>query len=180
MKYEQIKTPKDLYIFMERNIKYGFVTSYKKTYTHKNTPNVDEYEKILEEHYKLQTPEELLNSKCGLCYDQVEFERKWFKDNNYQIKTYFTTYHNHAFLIFKDNNKYKLFERTYPNNNGIFSFDTLNNTIKYYKNIQAKNNNIDPNDIILYEYKIDKYGYDFYEFIKHATDNPKYLENNDK
>ena len=39
--------------------------------------------------YKLQTPDELLESKCGICWDQVELERKLFEDKKISFKTYF-------------------------------------------------------------------------------------------
>ncbi len=169
--FNDIKTPEELYSFMKLNIKYGFVTENKEIHTHKNTPIVEEYEKILKDCYQLQTPTELLISKCGLCYDQVELEKKWFLNNNYKIKTFFTPYHNHAFLIYEDNNKYYLFERTMPDNNGIFSFEDLNEAIEHYKSIQIKKNNINSNDIVIYEYNVKNFALGFYEFINYTTNN---------
>lgn len=38
--------------------------------------------------YRLQGPESLLTSKCGVCWDQVELERYYFSLSNYEFKTY--------------------------------------------------------------------------------------------
>ena len=39
------------------------------------------------EFYKLQSPDEVLKNKIGVCWDQVELERYWFKKHGYEIKT---------------------------------------------------------------------------------------------
>ena len=51
--------------------------------------NVQKWDEEFENFYYLQTPEELMQSKCGVCWDQVELERKLFSENNITIKTYF-------------------------------------------------------------------------------------------
>lgn len=61
---------------MKTNIKYGFISSLdKKQYIRRELNNDKLYEDTLFKAYYLQSPKELLNSKCGLCFDQVEFER---------------------------------------------------------------------------------------------------------
>ena len=62
------------------------------------------YEDMLFNTYFLQTPEQLLESKYGICYDQVELAKKWFLDNGYDVFTYFSDCHNHTILIYKDKN----------------------------------------------------------------------------
>ena len=37
--------------------------------------------------YMLQSPKEILNSKVGVCWDQVELERYYFKNTRLNIKT---------------------------------------------------------------------------------------------
>ena len=55
--------------------------------------------------YRLQAPEYLLISKCGVCWDQVELERYYFSFSDYEFKTYIivyfkdNTYPSHTFLI---------------------------------------------------------------------------------
>ena len=51
--------------------------------------NLEKWDNEFDKFYYLQTPEELLISKCGVCWDQVELERKLFSDNNINFKTYF-------------------------------------------------------------------------------------------
>ena len=98
---KNIQSVEHLYNFMRENIKYGFISSIDKKAYRRVEVNDDElYEKMLIESYYLQTPEELLKSKYGLCYDQVELERKWLLDKGYKVLTFFSTHHNHSFLIF--------------------------------------------------------------------------------
>ncbi len=165
MKYEDIETPEQLYIYMKNNIKYGFVSKKdKKKYIRKELNNDELYEKELVHHYYLQSPEELQTTKCGLCYDQVEYERKWFLSHNYEVKTYFTSYHNHVFLIYKEENNYCFFERTCKETSGIYKRRTLKEVLNLYKEQQIKiNPEITKNNIVLYEYKSIKYGSSFDE-----------------
>ena len=48
----------------------------------------------------IQDGNSLLQTRYGTCYDQVEFARKWFLENNYEVFTFFSKYHNHSFLIY--------------------------------------------------------------------------------
>ena len=168
MKYEEIKTPKELYSYMKENIKYGYYSKIDNKYYIRSKLNNDLlYEQRLFKSYYLQSPEELLNSKIGLCYDQVELIKKWLITNNYKVHTYYTNFHNHAFLIYEDNNKYYLFERCIKKFNGIYENNNLDLLLNYYKELQLKGNpNISFN---IYEYKQVKYGSDFWDFILNAT-----------
>ena len=44
------------------------------------------------ELYRLQSPNEILNNKVGVCWDQVELERYLFSQKNVEFKTYFISY----------------------------------------------------------------------------------------
>ena len=63
---EQINNVMDLMNFLE-NIEYGWVDIDKNIYI--NT------EKGFKKKYVLQKPEEVIENKVGVCYDQVELER---------------------------------------------------------------------------------------------------------
>lgn len=153
MKYEDIKTPEELYDFMKQNIKYGFVSKIdKKVYIRKQINNDKLYNEKIETDYYLQTPKELLINKVGLCYDQIEFARKWFIDNNYFVYTYFSTYHNHSILIYKDKDTYSLFERTFPGHNGIFTYKSIDECLDMYKKMQFEYANSSINQIEIYPY----------------------------
>lgn len=166
MNYIDVKTPKELYDFMKENIDYGFFSNYdKKTHTRTNMNNDELYEKLLYGSYSLQKPEELLNTKCGICYDQVELERKWFEDNGYKVYTYYTPFHNHAFLIYIDDNGYNWFERTIKEFNGIHNKKTLEEMLDYYKRLQLDNGT---DEIKFYKYDNVKFHCGFENFINNV------------
>ena len=165
-----IKSPEELYQYMRENIKYGFISNIdNKAYRRVEVNNDELYEEMLKEGYFLQTPEELNKSKYGLCYDQVEFARKWFVENNYEVFTFFSKYHNHSFIIYKDDKKYYLFERTFPGHNGIYEGKTLGECLVIYKNMQFENADKDVNEIKIYPYNEVKFGIDFKEYKEHAS-----------
>jgi hypothetical protein len=171
MNYKDVKTPVELYEFLKLNIKYGFISKIdKKKYRRKELKNDILYdEKIVNEYY-LQTPKELLNSKIGVCYDQVELIREWMINNGYEVLTYYCDFHNHVILIYKDNKTYNLFERTLPEHNGIYKAQTLEECLVIYKNIQF-NNNESIDEILLYPYEEVMFGCGFKYFIKNARKN---------
>lgn len=81
--------------------------------------------------YYLQEPDELLSSKCGVCWDQVELERKLFDELNIKNKTYFIYIKeddmlpSHTFLVYEDGQKYYWFEHSWMEYRGIFKYDSL-------------------------------------------------------
>lgn len=165
MKYEEIKTPEQLYEFMKYNIKYGFVSSIDNKKYNRAEINDDElYEKILFESYFLQTPEQLLENKYGICYDQVTLAKSWLINHGYEVFTYYSTYHNHTILIYKDGNTYNLFERSLPKHNSIYRTSSLEEVLDVYKDMQFENGDVDV--ITLYRYDKEVYGIGFYDFIK--------------
>lgn len=164
MNYEDIKTPEELYEFMKSNIKYGFVSSIdNKAYRRKELNNDELYDEILFKSYFLQTPKQLLENKCGLCYDQVEFAKRWFINHGYEVMTYYSDYKNHVILIYKDKDTYNLFERTIPLHNSIYRGKTLQDVLNIYKNMQFENKDVDT--IKLYRYDEVNYGIGFWPFI---------------
>ena len=68
---EQINSVMDLMNLLE-DVEYGWMDINKNVYL--NT------EKGFKKKYCLSRPEEVIEKKVGTCYDQVELERKYFKD----------------------------------------------------------------------------------------------------
>ncbi len=131
-----INTPEELLKFMDNNIEYGYLGKNRKIY-HYDDPNFnrDWYDNCI-----LETKEEVLKNLHGTCFDQVEFERDWFLEHGYEIKTiyemvlldYDNNYPTHTYLIYKDeNNKWNWFENADFNNRGIHTFNTVDEVIKY-------------------------------------------------
>ncbi len=105
------------------NITYGF--------KNKNGDNILDIDPDWNfDEYYLQTPDELLRKKCGVCFDQVELERKLFKNKNIDFKTYFIcTYDgdmlpSHTFLVYQDKDKYCWFEHSWGRYRGIHKYNT--------------------------------------------------------
>lgn len=168
MTFDEINNPEQLYTYMKYYIQYGFISNKDfKPYVRKKVNNDDLYEKILFDTYYLQSPEELLKSGYGICYDQVELERYWFCKHNYKVFTYYTPYHNHAFLIYKDGSNYYAFERTIKKYNGIYQASSLDDAITNYKRKQLQYTSI--LDIDLYPYEKISFGCNVYEFIDEVT-----------
>ena len=135
MKYEELKTPRDLYNYMRDNISYGFVNQDNNIFLRRDTSEIYYMEELLR-NYKFQSPEEVLMTKCGLCYDQNELMRYWLEQNNYEVKTYFSPIMNHSLLVYTDNDKFNWIERTYKDVLGIHDFNNLNDLFEFYLFIQ--------------------------------------------
>ena len=127
--------------------------------------------------YYLMSPEELLAKKKGVCWDQVELERKLFTDKNLKNETYFIYIDNHnslpshTFLVFYKNSKVYWFEHSWYDEKGIHEYDTLNELLTdvKVKFLNSRKEEIEPSAAIhLYEYKKPKYHInceEFYQYI---------------
>ena len=157
------------------NIEYGF-----KDENENNLINSEIWDKDFYKFYYLLSPEELLLSKCGVCWDQVELERKLFNDVNINCDTFFIYIDDndilpsHTFLTFKLNSKYYWFEHAWYDMKGIHEYDnikTLLNDVKT-KFIDSKKDDIDNKfnyEVYLYKYNKPKYHIscdEFYNYIK--------------
>lgn len=91
--------------------------------------NPKKWDEEFSEFYYLLTPEELLERKCGVCWDQIELERKLFEDENIKVETYFIflAYQDmlpsHTFLIYQDDSKYYWFEHSWNKYKGIHEYN---------------------------------------------------------
>ena len=139
--------------------------------------NLEKWDNEFDKFYYLQTPEELLISKCGVCWDQVELERKLFSDNNINFKTYFIyiidndMLPSHTFLVYNDDKNYYWFEHSWGEYKGIHKYNSIKNlfddVIYKFKNShkEVRKNS----KVFLYEYEKPKYHItcnDFYKYIE--------------
>jgi hypothetical protein len=124
--FERITGPEELLSFMKEKINYGFVGKNKKVYAHDNEKmNTD-----FEAEYYLQSPEELLESGQGVCWDSVELERRWFLEHSFKPEVYFMMYAKeggtdlptHTFLVFEKDNKWHWFEHSFGDQRGIHEY----------------------------------------------------------
>ena len=139
MDFESIKTPQELLDYMSNNIKYCSVGKDNKIYN-----NLDSSEWV--DKCIVQTGEQVLNTKAGTCWDQVELERLWFEKNNYEIKTIFmwfevnyeNNYPTHTFLLYKQDNKWYWFENAFFSSRGIHKFNSVEEATQCVKQKQLE------------------------------------------
>lgn len=175
LEYEDIKTPEQLLEWMQ-NITYGYQG---KTKLHKYGES--DFNEVWFEEYLLEDPNNLIKTKVGNCWDQVELERKWFEENNYTYKTiyemvfldYKNKYPTHSFLVYKDNT-WNWFENADYENRGIHKFNSLEELLDYqltkYKKF-LKTFNISEEElekIIIKEYDKPKANFTAEEYIDHV------------
>jgi hypothetical protein len=176
-----IQTPDELLKYMRENIVYGFVGKNGKKY-------YDMFSEEWNDWYTqcfVQSGEEVLESKTGTCWDQVELERLWFERKGYTIHSFFmwfevnkeNNYPTHTFLIYENDNKYYWFENAFEAERGIYEFDSLDDAIECVKSKQINyvRNNFsnssleDMERLTVYEYSKPGNHLGVEEYFKHVT-----------
>lgn len=104
---------------MSDHIEYGFIDKNNKRYKSDKEIQDNFYNK-----YRLQSPDQLIDSKLGVCWDQVELERACFKEMKYPFETYYLEQINksrstHTFLTYWYKSKLYWFEHSYFHKLGI-------------------------------------------------------------
>ncbi len=176
MNFEDIKNPEELLTFINTNIVYGYIDKKGKKYTNLLDAKWADnwYEKCI-----VQEGKGVLKTKVGTCFDQVELERLWFKNNNYQFKTFFmwvelkekNNFSTHAFLIYEKNSKYYWFEHSFEENRGIHEFNSYQEAIKCVKEKYIELINIKEycSYIKVYEYSEPKPKLSIKAYLRHVT-----------
>ena len=133
--FHKIYNPNELLNFMDKYLKYGYKGKNNKIYTDISSKEFDD---DFHDYCIVQDYIGVLDTRIGTCWDQVELEREWFLNNNYQFKTYFICF------------------ETYK---GIHEFDNLNELLKYVVENQItfvlENNDFNYNlsdYVVLFEY----------------------------
>lgn len=129
------------------------------------------------DNYRLQSPNKLIKTKLGVCWDQVELERKYFSENSFNIKTYFIVYYDndkcptHTFLTFNKNNKVYWFEHSYEKFRGIHEYNTIRELLLDVANKFIKDtteSNYDKKNLLMFEYKRPEYNISTQDFYNHC------------
>lgn len=139
--------------------------------------------------YCLQTPDELLKSQYGVCWDQVELERKILTDAKIKTSAYNIIHYSedinpkmrtHTFLLFDYGNKVYWYEHAWEKHAGTHQFNSTDDAITAIKKIFVKDelgNRYDDDYIVIYEYPTPKPHLTLSEFYEHCESSPKYLPN---
>ncbi len=151
------------------DIEYGWVNKKGQKYI--------DNDELFGKNYILQSPQELLKSKLGVCWDQVELERYLFKQSSYEFNTYFIIHYDntncstHTFLVYKKGQKYYWFEHSWVLYKGIREYNSLEELLQDVKDKFVKdmlNNNFKKDNLHLYEYLKPQYNIGADEFIRWA------------
>lgn len=152
-----------------KDIEYGWVD--------KNNNKHSVVDETYSDNYILQSPNEVIKNKIGVCWDQVELERYYFKGNDWNIKTYFLVHYDgdkcptHTFLTFEKNNKYYWFEHSWERFRGIHEYQSLKELLFDIRDKFIKyelDNDFVPENLVLHEYKKPKYHISVQEFYNHC------------
>lgn len=149
-----------------KDIDYGWIDRYGKIH-----PEVDD---DFFAGYKLQTPEETLETKVGVCWDQVELERKLFDENNIVNETYFIyiddkeNLPSHTFLVYYLNDKVYWFEHSWGYERGVHEYNSIIELLKDVKDKFYKSQEVIQNlDVYIYKYNKPEYHITCEEFYKY-------------
>lgn len=162
-----------------RPIRYGYLTKDgKKRVGYDIDNNKMFYEYILE------TPQEVLDNKLGVCWDQVELERYYCNKHDIPFNTYFSIVgknsNTHTFLVFKtEDNKLYYFENSWYNYRGIHGpFTSIKDIFKtVYKQLLTVNKYMKL--MRVYKYGKPQYGCNMLDFQKFAMKHLVYKEGGD-
>lgn len=153
--YNDIKTPQELYEWMKYNVHFGYLDKYNRVHT----PEEEDFDAVWRDVYIVENHNDVLTNKFGNCWDQVEFERTWFLEHGYEVKTifemfmldYVNPYPTHSFLIFKDQNKWCWFENSDAPNGGVHAYDSiedlLNDQLNRYINFVKREYHIKSDEL---------------------------------
>lgn len=151
------------------DVEYGWMDKNRKIHNNIDDSYLD--------NYILQSPKEVIKNKVGVCWDQVELERYYFKSNDYNVKTYFIVYYDndrcptHTFLTFKKDNKYYWFEHSWERFKGIHEYKTLKELLL---DVQSKfikceiNTKFNKNNLCIYNYSKPKEHINILDFYKYC------------
>jgi hypothetical protein len=151
------------------NIQYGWMDKLNNKHYEVDSTYADDY--------KLQSPKEVIKNRLGVCWDQVELERFYFKNNVINVKTYFLVHYDndkcptHTFLTYEKDNKIYWFEHSWNKYSGIHEYNSLKDLLIDVRNkfiATELNNEFNKNNLCLFEYSKPKYSISATTFCKHC------------
>ena len=129
------------------------------------------------EKYMLQMPDQLLESKLGVCWDQVELQRKLFSDIGVTTRSFFIVHYDedkcptHTFILFEHDNKTFWYEHAWVTMRGLHEYDNLKSAIADIRNkfINSElGGKYNPQNLVIYEYDAPKENLSCLDFYKHC------------
>lgn len=156
-----------------KDIEYGYLYEGKDISENEDLPK----------HYTLNSPEKTIKDKMGVCWDQVELERKYFDELNVETKSYFmcnydgTFFPTHTFLVVFIDNKYYYFENAWMPYKGVEKFNSLrellNVVVSRFNKMCIDKYNLKESDTVIYEYTKPEYNITGKYFFEHCENGTK-------
>lgn len=172
MTLKNLDTPEKVMTFINR-IEYGWMGIDGNI--RKNTI------KGFQKFYRTQSIEEIIETRNGICIDDVELER-FFLSNYYQTQSYaiITSQMFHAFLILEKDGIFTYFEYSSCSNKGIYHFLTEQEALEFVVKSFIKRHKIKSKRISLVAYPPIPPNTTFLELKEILTSCPNLLEPNNK
>ena len=129
------------------------------------------------EKYMLQMPDQLLKSHLGICWDQVELQRKLFADAGITARSFFIVYYDgdmcpsHTFILFEYNNNVFWHEHAWTTLRGLYKYENLKSAISDVRNRFIHNElsgKYNPKNLVIYEYDAPRKNLTCLEFYGHC------------
>lgn len=125
--------------------------------------------------FYLQNPKQLMESKVGTSFEQVELERELITKLGIDLRTYFIHYPDdkmdisHSFLIYKDTKKYYWVENAWLKYRGLHIYDTKE---ELFDDVLHKFVNTIPNGdfkkVKMYLYDKPRFGINYSKYLSHC------------
>ncbi len=176
MIFKDIKTPKELMRFFEKNLRYGFV--YRNKIFLENEPNFDD---DFNKYYKVRLGRDFIKTGYGVCWDFCELERAFFEEKGIEHECYFLeSFTNraesgptHTFAIFKQGVKWNWFEYSWFAERGIHTYSSKLEAIKDVFNKCVKVYGCNVEDARVYKTSKITTRLDAFEFVEHCIKGEK-------
>lgn len=86
--------------------------------------------------FQMQTCDELVESRIGMCWETAELSRKHLQENGINCKVYFfvipyVKFFCHSVVVFKNDNYYYWLENSFKKYKGIRKYDSLDSLFKF-------------------------------------------------
>lgn len=141
----------------------------------------EKHEKIgkkFAEEYRLQLSSDILSTKMGVCWDQVEYEA-WVLGDTCEFKRIAFVYYgeknlpSHTFAVIHEGDDWFWFEHAWGNKAGVYRFDSLEDLLKEAMKEWLVDfpvpDDFDPDRIAIYDYPEPTKNYssdEFYKFLE--------------
>lgn len=173
-----LKNISEFFAYMENNFEYGWIDKNGNKHYGMNDA----------QSYCLQSPDELLKSHIGICWDMTELYRCFFENmTSLKYETYYLFYDDHkgcpshSILVFYESNKVYWFEPMFNDKNvfysGIHEYNNIIELLEDFKSIFTKNAVINqlipfdynPSNIQIYKYTAPSKHINGYEMRNHIN-----------